>query len=53
LLWYRIEIVTKTDGTKEGIFFENGKQLGTVNVDIEGHSTYLNIDTGSQSSLAT
>ena len=50
---YRIEITTKTDGTKEGVFFENGKQVGSVNVNIEGHTTYLNIETGSQSSLET
>ena len=48
---YKIEILTKPNGSKEGKFFENGKQTGTVDVGIEGHSTYINIETGNKTDL--
>ncbi len=48
---YKIEIATKPDGSKDGKFFENGEQAGTVSVDVEGHSTYLNIETQDNTEL--
>lgn len=45
---YKIEIVTNSDGTKDGKFFIGGEEVGKVTVDIEGHSTYINIEMNSE-----
>jgi hypothetical protein len=48
---YMIEIFTNSDGTKNGNFYVNGKQVGKVTVDIDRHSTYIDIETNTETEI--
>ncbi len=41
---YEIHMVFQTDGTKEGSVFVDGVEVGVVNMEVDGNSTYLHLE---------